>query len=88
MNKLCCCAEPELPDITVSFNCACCDSRVERRTNKDTTDLEMPVQETADKEEKKIDEEDKVTTCCCCFRRTRHAKSRECGKKTHDGGET
>ena len=85
MNKLCCCADPELPDITVSFNCACCESRVERRT--DTTDLEMPVPETC-KEEKEMAKEDEVTTCCCCFRRKRHAKSKEVGKERQDGGKT
>ena len=94
MNKLCCCAEPELPDISVSFNCACCDSRVERRT--DIHDFDMAVKETSDHlqeqqqddEEEKKDEEDDEITYCCCFPRKRHAKSKKSKKKRHDGGKT
>ena len=92
MNKLCCCVEPELPDISVSFNCACCDSRVERRT--DAPDFDMAVKETSeylqeDKDQKKKEEEEEEEiTYCCCFQRKRHAKSKKAKKKRHDGGKT
>ena len=93
MNKLCCCVEPELPDISVSFNCACCDSRVERRT--DAPDFDMAVKETSeylqedkDQKKKEEEEEEEEITYCCCFQRKRHAKSKKAKKKRHDGGKT
>ena len=82
MDKLCCCLEPDLPDISVNVTCACCESRVEEHSVKDVTD-------SVDGEEKleKVDEkEDKV--CCCCFRRKRHAKSKNDKKSSHNGGQT
>lgn len=92
MHKLCCCAEPELPDISVSFNCACCDSRVERHT--DTPDLDMAVKETSEhlqeqhQNHKDENEDEEEITYCCCFQRKRHAKSKKAKKKEHDGGKT
>ena len=75
MRKLCCCcAEPEAPDISVNVTCACCESHVDERQARDSTDFtDAPL---PNKEE----EEDIV---CCCFRRKRHANVK---KKKNDKG--
>ena len=74
MRKLCCCcAEPEAPDISVNVTCACCESHVDERQARDSTDFTdapLPNEE----------EEDIV---CCCFRRKRHANVK---KKKNDKG--
>ena len=99
MNKLCCCVEPELPDISVSVNCACCESRVQERKAKDVTDLttsEMDITKANEKNKEEIstDEDDKAkeetdTTCCCCFRRKRHAKPKKNkNRSSHHGTKT
>lgn len=85
MDKLCCCLEQDLPDISVNVTCACCDSRVEEKNVNEGTDLDLNEKEEAKKENM----EEENTTCCCCFRRKRHAKLKK--KKTsqsHDGKKT
>ena len=77
MDKLCCCLEPDIPDISVNVNCACCESRLEERTIKDSTDLNMSANETNSMREEKEEDKDETSTCCCCFRRKRHAKSKK-----------
>ena len=73
MRKLCCCcAEPEAPDISVNVTCACCESHVDERQARDSTDFtDAPLPN---------EEEDIV---CCCFRRKRHANVK---KKKNDKG--
>lgn len=68
MNKLCCCSDSELPDISVNVTCACCESHVEEKEGKDSPDLNV-VEATLEEVE-----EDKV---CCCFHRKRHAKAKK-----------
>ncbi len=83
MDKLCCCCDPDLPNITVRLKCtcACCKGHVEENEvdGQDTPDCAMTVEESKKVEEE--EEEGKDTTCCCCFRRKRHAKSKR--KKCH-----
>ena len=70
MNKLCCCADAELPDVTVKITCPCCESHMEDREEDETdspNDQCKPVRE-------KQKEQEEETTRCCCFRRKRHAK--------------
>jgi hypothetical protein len=77
MNKLCCCAESEVPDFTLNITCACCKSRVQRRKGQD--EIDAAVQE--------IEEEEK--TFCCCLRRKNHAKKRkDKTSHSHHGAET
>jgi hypothetical protein len=75
MNKLCCCAEPELPDVTLNITCACCKSRVQRRKGQDEIDLDT-VKEIAKEEiaKEEIAKEEEDESICCCFRRKHHAK--------------
>jgi hypothetical protein len=85
MDKLCCCAEPELPDFTLNITCACCKSRVQRRKGQDEIDFdtvkEIAKEEIAKEEEEesiakeeKIAKEEEEESICCCFRRKHHAK--------------
>ena len=78
MNKLCCCADPDVPDISLTVTCACCESRVQQRKTNDSPDLDIAEmnekKEVQDEEKKEEEEEEKYTVCCCCFRRKRHAK--------------
>ena len=85
MDKLCCCLESDLPDISVNVNCACCESRVEERVAKDTTDSDMPPKET-DRMRKEDDKDE--TSTCCCFRRKRHAKSKNEKERVCNGRAT
>lgn len=80
MDKICCCLEHDLPDISFNVTCACCDSHVQEQNVQDVTDFDLSDEEEQKKEveKEKVDEED--TTCCCCFRRKRHAKPKK-GKK-------
>ena len=74
MNKLCCCADPEVPSIALNVTCACFESHVEvKRDSPDLTTAEEEVEKIQEVEEK----ED--TVCCCCFRRKRQAN----GEKRH-----
>ena len=89
MNKLCCCADPDVPDISLTVTCACCESRVQQRKTNDSPDLdivEMKEKKEVQDEEKK--EEEKYTVCCCCFRRKRHAKEKKKKKRTCNGSST
>ena len=86
MNKLCCCIEPDIPNISFSFRvaCACCKGSVEEYDEPDTNVTEL------EKIKREGVEEEKEDTCCCCFRRKRHAKSKNKNKKwrsTHDESE-
>ena len=76
MSKLCCCTEPELPDISINVNCVCCESRMEEQATRDVTD---------GSENERDEAEDETT--CCCFRRKRHAKSKKVEMKPTDGRE-
>lgn len=69
MNKLCCCTDPEVPNIAVSVTCACFESHVE--VSNDVPDLTTAEEKT---EEKEKDEEDSV---CCCWFRKRHANKKK-----------
>lgn len=75
MNKLCCCSDSELPEISVNVTCACCESRVEEKEGKDSPDFNITEAPLAEEEEK----DDKV---CCCFRRKRHAKAKKKSKQS------
>lgn len=78
MNKLCCCIEQDVPDISLNFTCACCESRVQQqRKADDSTDLETVDKEDQVKKKKEDEDEEKYTVCCCCFRRKRHAKEKK-----------
>lgn len=83
MNKFCCCPEPNLPDITLRFTSACCESRIEEH---DETDFNV-----TEAEKTKREEEEEEDIYCCCFRRKRHANSKRKRKKKqevpHDGSE-
>lgn len=85
MNKFCCCPEPNLPDITLRFTSACCESRIEEH---DETDFNVTEAEKTKREE---EEEEEEVIYCCCFRRKRHANSKRKRKKKqevpHDGSE-
>ena len=87
MDKLCCCCEPDVPNITVQFNCACCKSHVEEREVKDEVDLNKADMKSL-KEEEEEEEEESITTCCC-FRRKRHAKPKKRKRQSseRDGAE-
>jgi len=94
MNKLCCCIEQDVPDISLNFTCACCESRVQQRKTNDSTDLEtsdkkvkIEVEEKKEHEDEDGDEE-KRTVCCCCFARKRHAKDKMKKKRPRDGSRT
>ena len=72
-SKLCCCSEPDLPDISVNVTCACCESHVEERDVTDSLEItEAPMAKEEDVQEDAI--------YCCCFRRKRHANVKK--KKT------
>lgn len=88
MSKFCCCPEPDLPDISLRFTCACCESRIE---DHDEPDCNVTEAEKTKREEGLL-LEDKYCIgdgiFCCCFRRKRHANSKR--KKQgvpHDGSE-
>lgn len=78
MNKLCCCGDNELPDVSVNVNCACCKSRIEEHEAKDSTDFNI-TQEKAEAED--------PTCSCCCFVWKHHAKSNRKKKSSRNGTE-
>lgn len=86
MDKLCCCNDQSLPDISINFNCACCESRLEERVMKDTVDLDTVKAEVVS-EKKEIESDTEEDTCCCCFRPKRHAKSKNRDRQS-DGRKT
>lgn len=91
MNKLCCCTDNELPDVSVNVTCACCESRVQERKTKDSPDLDMTendVNEQDKKLEVENEENEYKTCCCCCFRRKRHAKKKKKKNISHHGSKT
>jgi hypothetical protein len=79
MDKICCCAESSLPDITVNVKCACCESHVEDHQAKDSPDFNVI---RGEEESEKRDEDE---TICCCFRRKRHANAKKKKNEAHDG---
>ena len=83
MNKLCCCTEPELPDISVNVTCACFESHVEQVSAKDSPDLDITKEE--EETAQKAEEEEEDSICCCCFRRKRHANARKKKCQPSDG---
>ena len=66
MSKFCCCADPELPNLSFSVTCVCCQSKVDEHIKKDSPDLTM--------DEVDGKEDDKQVICCFLTRRKRHAK--------------
>ena len=53
MNKLCCCADPEVPSIALNVTCACFESHVEvKRDSPDLTTAEEEVEKIQEVEEK------------------------------------
>ena len=79
MNKFCCCADPELPNLSFNVTCVCCQSKVDERHVKDSTDLDVEGIEHRAKDfaNFNVDKEDREEHFCCCFRmrRKRHAKA-------------
>ena len=71
MNKFCCCADPELPNLSFNVTCACCQSKVDEHTAKDTPDFNVD----------EIDGREDQISCCFRLCRKRHAKSRRDKKK-------
>ena len=85
MDKLCCCCEPDIPNISVQLiNTPCCESHIEEREAQVEPDLNMSIEEEEGREQKEEDE-----TCCCCFRIKRHAKSKRKKRcRSQDGAKT
>ena len=80
MNKLCCCTDPELPNLTFKVTCVCCQSKVDDRRGKDSPDFNAD----------EIDGNEEQASCCFPLRRKCHAKV-EGKKKTvssSDGQDT
>ena len=87
MNKICSCADPDIPDISLNVTCACCESRVQQRKTNELPDLDKEETKDLQKVEKE-EEEEKYTVCCCCFRRKRHAKDKKKKNRTRNGSRT
>ena len=82
MNKLCCCADPELPVISVNVACACCKSNVEEHDVMDSPPLPPP------NDDDGLDKKGCRDLFCCCIHRKRHAKSKKRKNHSQDGSKT
>ena len=86
MNKVCCCCtEPEVPNLSVSVTCVCCQSKVDEHQTVD-----HHVKDASDLAVDEIDGKEEQVSCCFQMRRKRHAKverNKKC-EASCDGSET